>query len=92
MRTGVLWEDIQVGKLYTSNQPTLLGAWRTPFFLNQIIDPNDFVYVSLKQGDPVLVISRYFDKASSSSWLKILHNDKSVWFRYDGFLVYLENE
>lgn len=88
MSKGVIWEDIQVGKLYTPmiNHATvgyykLLSPGET-----YNIRANNMAFL-FEAGEPILVISRYFDNELRQSWLRIIKDEQVAWIRYENSFI-----
>ncbi len=90
MNTGVLWEDIQVGKLYTPFITFVdIGYLKLEQYLNINKHHQDIrrVRVRLEAGEPLMVLSRYYEQELKRGWLRILKEDKACWIRYENSFV-----
>lgn len=94
MNKGVIWEDIQTGKLYTPFLSHAIVGYNklvphsVPFDIKQ-----NNVALLLEAGEPILVISRYFEHELKHSWVRILKEDKAFWIRYEtSFLPFQPSE
>lgn len=88
MSKGLIWEDIQVGKLYT---PFLSHATVGYYKLlspgeTYNIRANNMVCL-FEAGEPILVISRYFDNELRQSWLRIIKDEQVAWIRYENSFI-----
>jgi hypothetical protein len=86
MNTGVLWEDIQVGKLYTPFITVVdIGYLKLEQYLNINKHHQDIrrVRVRLEAGEPIMVLSRYYEQELKRGWIRILKEDKTCWIPYE---------
>ena len=86
MNTAVLWEDIQVGKLYTPFITLVdIGYPKLEQYLNFNGQQQDIkrMRVRIGAGEPVMVLSRYYEQELKRGWIRILKEDKACWIRYE---------
>jgi hypothetical protein len=94
MNAGILWEDIQVGKLYTPFITVVdIGYLKLEQYLNINGHQQDIkrMRVRIDAGEPVMVLSRYYEQELKRGWLRILKEDKTCWISYENSFVAFAN-
>lgn len=93
MNTGVLWEDIQVGKLYTPFISFAIVGYLKLYHYGDIkagSEGNNVGFL-LEAGKPIMILSRYYEQDLKRGWLRILKEDKAYWIRYENSFVAIAN-
>jgi hypothetical protein len=79
----LVFDDIQVGKLYIAKPGFNTFAWSKPAYEKD----NIMTEVLIKSEQPFIIVSRYHDRSQNSNWIKVLTNDSNVWIRFDQYMI-----
>jgi len=83
MMQQLVFDDIQVGKLYIAKPGFNTIAWSKPAYQEE----NTRTEILIKSEQPFIIVSRYHDRSQNSNWIKVLTNDSNVWIRFDQYMI-----